>query len=85
MPRPQSTYAILQPCSCFFVIFVSFLFLTYVCQPIYVSRLQLYHHHTIQGNADELRKMAGRDRLTADPPRQCLQPLLMAEQAMAGR
>ncbi|XP_065113663.2 alpha-sarcoglycan [Paramisgurnus dabryanus] len=47
--------------------------------------LQLYHHHTIQDNADELRKMAGRDRLTAAPPRQCLQPLLMAEQGMAGR
>ncbi|XP_051958103.1 alpha-sarcoglycan [Xyrauchen texanus] len=45
--------------------------------------LQLYHHHTIQGNANELRRMAGCDRLTVDPPRQCLQPLLMAEQAMA--
>ncbi|KAK9965059.1 hypothetical protein ABG768_004171 [Culter alburnus] len=47
--------------------------------------LQLYHHHTIQDNANELRRMAGGDRLTVDPPRQCLQPLLMAEQAMAER
>ncbi|XP_056101769.1 alpha-sarcoglycan [Rhinichthys klamathensis goyatoka] len=47
--------------------------------------LQLYHHHTIQDNASELRRMAGGDRLTVDPPRQCLQPLLMAEQAMAER
>ncbi|XP_052467051.1 alpha-sarcoglycan isoform X1 [Carassius gibelio] len=45
--------------------------------------LQLYHHHTIQGDANELRRMAGGDRRTADRPRQCLQPLLMAEQAMA--
>ncbi|KTG38516.1 hypothetical protein cypCar_00016211 [Cyprinus carpio] len=45
--------------------------------------LQLYHHHTIQGDASELRRMAGGDRRTADRPRQCLQPLLMAEQAMA--
>nr|XP_685270.2 alpha-sarcoglycan [Danio rerio] len=47
--------------------------------------LQLYHHHTIQGNANELRRMAGNDRQNVDRPRQCLQPLLMAEQPMAGR
>ncbi|XP_016102040.1 epsilon-sarcoglycan [Sinocyclocheilus grahami] len=51
--------------------------------PGYFEGLQLYHHHTIQGNANELRRMAGGDRRTVDRPRQCLQPLLMAEQAMA--
>ncbi|XP_056627686.1 alpha-sarcoglycan [Triplophysa dalaica] len=47
--------------------------------------VQLYHHHTIQGNFNELRRMAGRDRSTMDRPRQCLQPLIMSEQTMAGR
>ncbi|KAA0725465.1 Alpha-sarcoglycan [Triplophysa tibetana] len=46
--------------------------------------VQLYHHHTIQGNFNELRRMAGRDRSTMDRPRQCLQPLIMSEQTMAG-
>ncbi|XP_043086862.1 alpha-sarcoglycan [Puntigrus tetrazona] len=45
--------------------------------------LQLYHQRTIQGNAGELRRMAGGERSTVDRPRQCLQPLLMNEQAMA--
>ncbi|TRY88634.1 hypothetical protein DNTS_028845 [Danionella cerebrum] len=47
--------------------------------------LQLYHQRSIQSNANELRRMAGSERQTVEPPRQCLQPLLMAEQAMAGR
>lgn len=36
------------------------------CDVVSCCRIQLYHHHTIHGNADELRNMAG-DR-GAPPP-----------------